>query len=122
VNAPLRALEVALGRLNEALEAPETGLTRDASIQRFEFSFELAWRAIQDRAREVGLDCRSPKGCLKLAFQQGWIDEEGAWLAMLDDRNLTSHTYNESTAVEIYKRLRSHLTALRRLGVALRDL
>jgi nucleotidyltransferase substrate binding protein (TIGR01987 family) len=59
---------------------------------------------------------------LKLAFQQGWIDEEGAWLAMLDDRNLTSHTYNESTAVEIYKRLRSHLTALRRLGVALRDL
>lgn len=122
MSGPLQALKLALGRLTEALDAPETSLSRDASIQRFEFCFELAWRAVQDRARDEGLDCRSPKGCLKLAFQQGWVKEEKAWLLMLDDRNLTSHTYNEATAIEIYKRLRGHLNALNQLATSLRTL
>jgi nucleotidyltransferase substrate binding protein (TIGR01987 family) len=111
-----------LDRLAEALDAPETSLNRDASIQRFEFSFELAWRSIQGRAREAGLDCRSPKGCLKLAFQQGWLGDEERWLAILDDRNLTSHTYNDATASKIYGRLRENLTALRELLTVLKAL
>lgn len=111
-----------MDRLAEALGVPETGLSRDAAIQRFEFCFELAWRSIQDRAREAGLDCRSPKGCLKLAFQQGWLDDEQRWLAILDDRNLTVHTYNEATAIEIYGRLRGHLAVLRKLLTALQAL
>jgi nucleotidyltransferase substrate binding protein (TIGR01987 family) len=111
-----------LDRLAEAVDAPETSLSRDASIQRFEFSFELAWRSIQDRAREAGLDCRSPKGCLKLAFQQGWLDDEQRWLAILEDRNLTSHTYNDAIAAKIYGRLRGHLAALRELLAVLKAL
>lgn len=71
MSGSVQALRTALERLAEALDTPETSLSRDASIQRFEFSFELAWRSIQDRGRDAGLDCRSPKGCLKLAFQQG---------------------------------------------------
>ena len=37
----------AIVRLNEALMATETDLSRDAAIQRFEFCFELAWKVIQ---------------------------------------------------------------------------
>ncbi|MGH7821910.1 MAG: HI0074 family nucleotidyltransferase substrate-binding subunit [Candidatus Binatia bacterium] len=121
MSARLGALDSALARLTEALDAAETGISRDASIQRFEFCFELAWRAIQDHGRDAGLDCRSPKSCLKLAFRQGWIESEAAWLTMLDDRNLTSHTYNEATAREIYGRLREHLATLGRLAAALRS-
>lgn len=39
--------EKALRRLEEALDKPESAIVRDASIQRFEFTFELAWKAIQ---------------------------------------------------------------------------
>ncbi len=85
----LNELRNAVDRLREALQAPETSLNRDAAIQRFEFCFELAWRAIQKIAREEGMDCSSPKGCLKLAFKTNWIAGEGSWLAMLNDRNLT---------------------------------
>lgn len=45
----------AIVRLNEALVAQETDLSRDAAIQRFEFCFELAWKVIQEQARSEGI-------------------------------------------------------------------
>lgn len=116
----LESLERALIRLAEALAAPETDLNRDASIQRFEFSFELAWKAIQERLREDGSDCRSPKPCLREAFRQDWISDEAGWIAMLDDRNLTSHTYDEELARDLYRRLPAHLALLQALANRLR--
>ena len=104
-----------LDRLGEALAAPESAISRDAAIQRFEFCFELAWRVIQEHARDEGLDCRSPKGCVKLAFKTGWVDSEIDWLAMLEDRNRTSHTYNEALARDVFSRLAVHLSSFRRL-------
>jgi hypothetical protein len=62
-------------------------VSRDAAIQRFEFCFELAWKSIQERAREEGLDCQTPRSCLQLAFKILWIEDEQGWLAMLQDRN-----------------------------------
>ncbi len=109
MTARLESLRVAISRLRESLEAPETDLSRDAAIQRFEFCFELAWKAIQERAREEGLDCQSPKGCFKLAFKIGRIKEEEGWLAMLEDRNRTAHTYDEELAKAVFRRLPNYL-------------
>ena len=38
--------ERALERLHEVLAENETGIVRDALIQRFEFAFEMAWRSL----------------------------------------------------------------------------
>ncbi len=112
----LAAFQQALERLAEALAEPETPMNRDASIQRFEFTFELAWKAIQEALRAEGSACPTPRSCLRAAFRLGWIDEETAWLTMLDDRNLTtSHTYDEALARALYRRLPAHLDTLRRL-------
>jgi len=46
---------MAVDRFRKALEVLETDVSRDAAIQRFEFCFELAWKAIQERAREEEL-------------------------------------------------------------------
>jgi hypothetical protein len=54
VTARREALAAALARLRQVLEAPETDVTRDAAIQRFEFCFELAWKFIQEQARDEG--------------------------------------------------------------------
>ena len=94
---------------------------RDAAIQRFEFSFELAWKAIQEALKKEGLGCQSPKSCLRAAFAQGWIEDEGAALAMLDDRNLTPHSYNEALAQVVFDRLPAHLAFFRRLEARLRE-
>lgn len=111
----------AIVRLTEALKAPETDLSRDAAIQRFEFCFELAWKVIQEQARTEGLDCQSPKGCLKLAYKNGWIGDESGWLAMLEDRNRTAHTYDETLAKDVYRRLATHLPLLQALDAHLRS-
>lgn len=111
----------AIVRLNEALMASETDLSRDAAIQRFEFCFELAWKVIQERVRTEGLDCQSPKGCLKLAYKNGWLGDETGWLAMLEDRNRTAHTYDEALAQDVYRRLSAHLPLLQALDEYLRN-
>jgi nucleotidyltransferase substrate binding protein (TIGR01987 family) len=105
------SLERAVERLREALAAPATPLNRDAAIQRFEFCFELGWKHLQHTLRFVGIECSSPRACLKAAFRQGWLEEE-PWLSMLTDRNLTSHTYDEALAQQVYGRLRAHLPTL----------
>lgn len=111
-----QALTSAISRLREVLAQPENDVSRDAAIQRFEFCFELAWKAIQERARDEGMDCQSPKSCLKLAFKNSWIIDEPAWLAMLVDRNQTSHTYDEALAKAVYSRLRNYLPLLEGLA------
>lgn len=122
MTARLDSFATAILRFSEALSAPETDLTRDAAIQRFEFCFELAWKVIQERARLEGLDCQSPKGCFKLAYKNGWIGDESGWLVMLEDRNRTAHTYDETLAKDVYLRLAAHLPLLRTLNTYLRSL
>ncbi len=110
-------LSRAVARLDEALAEPESALIRDAAIQRFEFCFELAWKAVQAVARLEGQDCASPRAAFAVAWRNRWVAEETPWLDMLDARNKTSHTYREVVAVDVYKGLGGHaphLTALHR--------
>ena len=117
----LDSFTTAITRFSEALSAPATDLTRDASIQRFEFCFELAWKVIQERARAEGLECQSLKSCLKMAYKNSWITDETGWLAMLEDRNRTAHTYDETLAKDVYRRLPAHLPILQALNAYLRS-
>lgn len=102
----------AVARLADALAQPETEFVRDAAIQRFEFSFELAWKATQAVATLEGQDCPSPRTALSTAWRNGWLDDEAAWLEMLEDRNRTSHTYRDALAKDVFSRLSHHLPRL----------
>ncbi|MEA3283030.1 MAG: HI0074 family nucleotidyltransferase substrate-binding subunit [Euryarchaeota archaeon] len=97
--------ENATKRLKAALEYDplELDIVMDAVIQRFEFTFETAWKSVKLAAKAVGYDCKSPKGCLKLAYRMGWIKDEERWLELLEARNLTSHTYDQETATYVYE-------------------
>ena len=67
----------------------------DATIQRFEFTFELAWKFLRDYFWEQGIELHYPKKIIKEAFASHLIDHEEIWIKMLKDRNMTSHTYDE---------------------------
>jgi nucleotidyltransferase substrate binding protein (TIGR01987 family) len=91
--------EKALKSLGKALNEPKTDITRDASIQRFEFCVELAWKT----ARKVtGTITTSPKQVIREMAQSGLIDDVTLWLEAIDQRNLSSHTYNEDLAEKVY--------------------
>ncbi len=94
-------------RLREAVTAykneTENKLYRDALIQRFEFTFELAWKTLAEVLRDNGIvpEIIAPKTILKAAYSAGYIDDETNWVNILEDRNSMSHTYDEETANRI---------------------
>ena len=71
-------------------------IVKEGIIQRFEYTFELAWKTLKDKMIEDGLfiDKISPKYVFKAAFQSKYIDRIDDWLDMTNDRNLMSHTYD----------------------------
>ena len=97
---------MAVDRLDESIAAYETmpsGIIRDGIIQRFEFCTELAWKTVREYLLEEGVEFRNtPKAVMREAYAAGLLDEDALWSKLLTDRNLTSHTYNESTAQEIF--------------------
>ncbi len=105
----------ALRRFSEALAEDESNpLAIDGSIQRFEFCFELGWKLLKKMLMSVeGVEALSPKKALQFSYQFGWVEDEEAWLKMLNDRNLTSHTYREDYAKEIYSHLPKHFESMR---------
>lgn len=98
----------AAARLSEAVVQPETDILRDATIQRFEFTFETIWKTLKLYLEHQGHECSGPRPTLKKAFAAGLIadaEEADVWMMMLEDRNLTSHAYDESLAVRIYRNI-----------------
>ncbi|TAN57912.1 nucleotidyltransferase [Patescibacteria group bacterium] len=94
----------ALNRLSEALELAPTRIHKDATIQRFEFCFELSWKTIKLFLNNQGIECKSPRDCFRRAADYGLIDNPARWFDFLDARNLIAHTYNIKTADKIYKK------------------
>lgn len=114
----------ALARLHEAIEADETPLIRDALIQRFEFTYELAWKSmfywLRDQGEKVP-EMVSP--VLQAAFRCELISDPQVWEETKDSRNETSHTCNEVKAIEVASFVRSHaLLAFDALHVRLQTL
>lgn len=108
----------ALGTLKEIIETPYTVIVRDATIQRFEYSFEIFWKFLKEYLRvKEGIICNSPKSCFREAFNVKLLteDETVSALEMTDDRNLTAHTYHEEVAEEIYKKIKDYYALMDKL-------
>lgn len=78
-------------------ELEEQGL-----IKSFEYTYELAWNTLKDYFEYQGNNhLNGSRDAINEAFKNGIITDGENWMNMFKDRNLTSHTYNESTAKEI---------------------
>ena len=109
----INPLENVLTRLNESLQFDlSQPLVVDACIQRFEFCIELTWKTLKRCLAIEGIEANTPRECIQQAYSIHWINDESAWLSMLKDRNLTSRTYKEDLALEIYHRLPLHYQAM----------
>ena len=104
----------ALGRLQTALEkdADTDDMYLDATIQRFEFCFELAWKLMKAVLEYEGSEVNSPRSCIREGWKQGLIADAEAWLDMMEKRNLSSYTYDERSAWGIYREVKERYIAL----------
>lgn len=95
----------ALGRLKDALSVTDESVRADVIIQRFEFTYELAWKALKTVLEMYGHVTASPRDAFKSAYSMGWIDNEEFWIEMMRVRNLTTHTYDEKLAKDVSSKI-----------------
>ena len=79
-------------------------LEQEGLVQRFEYTFELSWKVMQDLLIYKGYDFMlGPNGTLKMAFEDGLISDHDGWRQMAKSRNMLSHVYDEAEADAIVK-------------------
>lgn len=102
----LTPLQKATASLASAIAQPKNEFIRDAVIQRFEYTYELAWKFIKrDLSEDVGSEAingLNRKDLFRIAADKGLINDPLPWFTYHKARNETSHTYNEKTAEETY--------------------
>ena len=97
----------ALATLKKAMELSAqrelSDLEKQGVIQGFEFTFELAWNVMKDYLEEQGITgIIGSKNAIRYSFNKGIIEDGEMWLAMVESRNLASHSYDEETANVIF--------------------
>lgn len=102
----------ALDQLAKAAQQPKDEFLRDSVIQRFEFTHEIAWKMLKLRLEAEDVFVRTPRETLQAALQAGLIDDGNAWSDLQKMRNLTSHTYNEQLADDVYAYVTEHAVTL----------
>jgi len=97
-----------LNYLEDALTIKEPDIIQRAGIiQFFEMTLELAWHTMKDYLESQGfLNLNSPRDTIKKAFEIELIGGGHEWLKALEDRNLTSHSYDEEIAAEVENLIR----------------
>jgi len=81
-------------------------LLRDATIQRFAFTFEVAWKTLKPFLEENSIepiDRLTNRQLFRLGFEQGLLRDSAAWMLYLGRRNLTSHVYSEAIARQVFE-------------------
>lgn len=114
----LTPFERALASLFIVLELPKDEIVRDATIQRFEYTYELAWKMIKRHLEWAGAseaDSLTRKELFREAARVGLLADAETWFEYHQARNLTSHTYDELKAEEAYTAARSFAVDARRL-------
>ena len=94
--------------LEDILKEPYSIIIRDATIQRFEYTFEAIWKYLKAYLKDTeGILCNSPKSCFRGAMTCRLlsVEETTEFLQMTDYRNLTSHTYLEDVAKQIFHKI-----------------
>lgn len=108
----LSPLEKALQSLEKAVVRsklePKDDMIRDSVIQRFEYSYELSWKMLKrqlekDAANPTAIDAMSFKELIREGAEKGLIQDPEAWFEYRNQRNITSHTYNEQKAATVYQ-------------------
>lgn len=96
----------ALSLLNEAVGLNFDSLSyleKEGIIQRFEMTFELAWKCLKDKMQNDGLvlDRISPKTVIRQAFEAKYITEIDTWFKMIASRNSMSHIYDQEIFLQV---------------------
>jgi len=102
----LKNLKQALTNLKRSVETPIKE-PRDLSgiVKDFEITYELSWKLLKKFLEREGHEVKSAREAYAKAYQLGYLKDESVWLKIIDDRNLTVHTYDQKFAEQMCSRI-----------------
>lgn len=119
------SLENAIKSLEKALSrTPKNDIERDGVIQRFEYTFELAWKFVRRVFLAMGRNNvqASPKPLIREAHTEHLIDDVEAWFEFLEARNNTVHIYDSRIADKVFEVARKFPPFVRKLLKCIKNL
>lgn len=96
-------LTAAVVKLDELSDLEKEGL-----IQRFEYTFELAWKTLKDYLESQEVIAKFPRDVVRQAFHYELIVDGDIWMDMLEKRNLIALTYNEENFRKAIEAISKH--------------
>jgi nucleotidyltransferase substrate binding protein (TIGR01987 family) len=115
----------ALGQLRDAvinIKNP-SNLEKEGTIQRFEFTHELAWKVMKDYLEYEGImGIIGSRSATREAFNKGLITNGQTWMDMIESRNKTVHTYlGEILETEYNRIVNEYLPLLEAFHLVIKD-
>ncbi len=105
------SLRKAIATLAKALDAaklrPKDEYVRDASIQRFEYTYELCVKSLRRQLTAMSdspseIDALGYRDMIRMGIERGLIKSETAWFGYRELRNITSHVYDPAKARKVF--------------------
>ena len=119
----MRRLEQGIALVRSRADDEELTMEEEGLIQRFEYSFELGWKLLQDVEKDLnGQGLGGPRAAIRWATAEGWVDDGEVWMSMLQSRNLTTHVYDRAMIQPVLQKIRgTYFRALHGLEEAARN-
>jgi nucleotidyltransferase substrate binding protein (TIGR01987 family) len=123
----VKTLEISLisfESIKNSMTLEQRDIMRDGVIQRFEYTFELAWKTIKRYLEMYGLekvDKLNNRDLFRAGFENGLINDASQWFDYLTDRNQTSHIYDQNIAAEVFGSAKGFLNEAKYLLAQLKE-
>ncbi|MBP9726458.1 MAG: nucleotidyltransferase substrate binding protein [Gammaproteobacteria bacterium] len=114
---PLKKAFVSLVKaVDRSSAVPDDLELRDSCIQRFEYTYELCIKMTkryleQELPLPQEIDRMNYRDLLRVAYENGLVNEVEAWFKYREARNQTSHAYDEIKAQYVYQTLPSFIVS-----------
>lgn len=119
----MRRLEQGIALVRTRADDEELTMEEEGLIQRFEYSFELGWKLLQDVEKDLnGQGLGGPRAAIRWATAEGWVDDGEVWMSMPQSRNVTTHVYDRAMIQPVLQKIRgTYFRALHGLEEAARN-
>ncbi len=102
-------------RFEEILKNEKTDYYRDAALQRFSFTCEMALKCIRFQANGQGGSCENFEQCLQWIEEKNWLDDNTPWNEVLESYRLASEKQPGESADLEYEKLETHCVVLKNI-------
>lgn len=89
-------------KLDQALQIARSDLEKTGAIKCFEYCYELSWKVMRKILLKKGIETASPRDAFREAALNKLITDPEIWFEFIKQRNLSTHTYNEELAEELF--------------------